>query len=242
VSEVLVKSICLAILTHNEIQEFRWLMEEIGKRRTLFQEILVVDDFSTNEMVREIFNHKVSFHQRALNKNFSGQRNYLKSLCKTDFLFMMDADELPTPSLIEALPEIVGIMDSKNIDAVSVPRLSVVHDKEDPVDARTITFSEADPREQLARIIRNVAYLKFTNPVHERLVGVRRQACLPNKLKYSIFHVKGRSRCLEQRAFYKGIGWYDPRQLAKKVGLKPLAKRLGFLSEPEWVDISELTN
>lgn len=235
------KSISLGILTHNEIQEFRWLMEEIGRRRTLFQEILVVDDFSTNEMVREILNHKVSFHKRALNKNFSGQRNYLKSLCKTDFLFMIDPDELPAPSLIEALPEIVGIMEGKNIDAVSIPRLSVVHDKGHPVDARTLSFSEADPREQLPRIIHNVAYLKWTNPKHERLIGVRRQARLPNELKYSIFHVKGRPRLLEQWAFYKGIGLYDPRQMAKKLGLKPLAKRLGFLPEPEWVDISELT-
>jgi glycosyltransferase involved in cell wall biosynthesis len=236
-----VKSITLGILTHNEIQEFRWLMEEIGKRRDLFQEIIVVDDYSNNEMVRECLNHDICFRQRALNKNFSGQRNYLKSLCRADFLLVMDPDELPALSLLDALPEVVEIMDTKNIDAVSIPRVNVVHDKEYPIDARTISLSDADPREQQIRIIRNVAYLKWTNPIHERLIGIRRAARLPDELKYSIFHVKGRTRLSEQHDFYKTVGLFDPRQMAKKLGLKRLARRLGFLPEPDWVDISELT-
>src|SRR5207244_2265508 len=86
--------ISVAMMTHNETAEFRWLMEALVPALDVIDEIVVVDDFSGPEFtaaVRELEDTMpLRFFQRALGKNFAAQRNYMKSLCRGRLIFFLD--------------------------------------------------------------------------------------------------------------------------------------------------------
>ena len=61
--------------------------------------------------VCEKFESKMAFEYNhcsaALNKNFAAYKNTLNKQCKGDWIFQIDADEIPNEYLIEALPFIL---------------------------------------------------------------------------------------------------------------------------------------
>jgi glycosyltransferase involved in cell wall biosynthesis len=218
-----------ALMTHNEVVEFGWLIEALKDALNEQSEIVVLDDFSTSDMVELIKRY-------ALNKNFSAQRNVLKGLCRGEFVFLLDPDELPSPELLKALPRLMEVMRQQKLDAISMPRLNILVEGDAPVDARTRPVSDTDLRNQkpdyMTRLLRNDPEIKWVNRVHERLVGVRRGGRLPNEVRYALLHCKTQSRYENQNRFYRSI---NLRYLDK--WRKSIAKRLKLIKPTVWVDI-----
>ena len=50
--------------------------------------------------------HEIKFEQRHLMKDYAGQKNHLKNMCSGDYIFNLDADELPHKNLIENIKSI----------------------------------------------------------------------------------------------------------------------------------------
>lgn len=227
----------IAIMTHNEITEFAWLMEALSPHMNATTEIVVLDDFSGSDMVKLVQSFPVRFFQRALDKNFSAQRNHLKSLCRGDFIFLLDPDEIPAPMLLRCLPNLIAAMREHELDACSMPRLNRVLEASSPVDARTLKLTDDDlrtqPRDDQTKLVRNAPDIRWTNRVHERLLGARRVGRVPQHVQYAIWHVKQRSRLEGQTKFYRSILM---RRLDKL--RKSFAKRMGLLRPPEWIDVT----
>jgi len=225
-----------ALMTHNEIAEFAWLMEVLRPIQNENTEIVVLDDFSEPEMVDLIKNNPVRFYQRALNKNFSKQRNYLKSLCRGEFIFLLDPDEIPSPELLNMLPKILDSMRTMQIDGCAVPRLNLLIEDDNPIDARTLNVSDADLLNQEPdypmRILANHPEMKWINRVHERLLGIKRASRLPEKLCYSLLHCKTYSRQKSQNNFYRSIIFRHIDKLHKS-----FCKRMGLIKQPVWVEM-----
>jgi glycosyltransferase involved in cell wall biosynthesis len=228
-----------AIMTHNELVEFGWLMDTLRPFLNEHCEIVVLDDFSTPEMVDRIKKEPVRFDQRALNKNFSAQRNHLKNLCRGDFIFHLDTDELPSRELLEELPFLLEGLRRENIDACAVPRLNLFVEGGQPVDARALALSDADllnrERDDQIRIIRNRRHLVWTNHVHMRLVGIARACRFPQELRYALLHCKTQQRYETQSRFYRSFASRHVDKLRKSI-----LKRLGLIKQPEWVDFATL--
>jgi len=224
-------------MTHNELTEFNWLMDVLRPLLGEDAEIVVLDDFSQPAMVDAIKASGARFYQRALNKNFSAQRNHLLSLCQGEFVFQLDPDEIPHPELLKSLPKILQYMRDNNMDACSMPRLNILVDGDKPVDARSLTLSDADlanrKRDDMTRILRNGRGIRFVNHVHERLVGIVRACRLPQQLRFALLHCKTRSRQETQNSFYRGI---HLRYLDK--WKKSISKRLGLIKQPVWMDVN----
>jgi hypothetical protein len=127
-------------------------------------------------------------------------------------------------------------MRANNLDACTMPRLNRVIDSDAPVDARTLSFTDDDLRQQARddqmRLIRNTASIRWVNHVHERLTGVMRCGRLPQRLDCSLLHVKNRRRADHQNSFYRSI---HARYLDKL--RKSIAKRMGRLHKPVWIDL-----
>ena len=228
--------ISFALLTHNEKIEFAWLMDALAPVLTPENELVILDDYSDSDMVDFVKRHASRFAQRSLNQNFGAQRNHLKTLCTGRYIVTLDPDELPDPHLLDVLPRILMIMERDSLDVVEVPRLSRPVASDGPVDARTLTYSQAEleacaPAYQ-ARIFRNIPQVRYINRVHERLIGVRRAGRLPMELRYALYHVTSERRRVESRRFYRSI---RGRYLDK--WRKSLNKRFGFMPEPERVAI-----
>lgn len=85
----------IVILTKNEEKK----IEEAIKSAQFADEILLIDDYSTDKTLEIAQKYKVNFVQRRLNNNFSQQRNFALNQAKGDWIFFLDADEVITSEL-----------------------------------------------------------------------------------------------------------------------------------------------
>src|ERR1700675_1555317 len=101
--------ISVAMMTHNETAEFRWLMEALVPALDVIDEIVIVDDFSGPEFTAAVRKFAETMPPRVfqgrVGKNFAAQRNYLKSRCRGRLIFFLDPDELPPPRVLRGLPQ-----------------------------------------------------------------------------------------------------------------------------------------
>ena len=109
--------ISYAITTHNETEEINKLLEFLIHNKDEEDEIVILDDFS-DEKTQEVFTSRIAqygdlktikIEQRKLNKNFAEQKNYLTSMCSGDYIFNIDADEIPHPILVSQIKQILEI-------------------------------------------------------------------------------------------------------------------------------------
>lgn len=102
-------NITLLLLTKNESQNISQNFNWLGDCSNINQ-IVCVDDFSTDDTLanfkklsQKFPKIKFDFYQNHLNSNFSKQRSFALSKSTNDWIFWLDADEIPQPPLINFL-------------------------------------------------------------------------------------------------------------------------------------------
>ena len=172
---------------------------------------IIQDDFQALEKVLEKYeygnyfkNLKVnSFH---FNKDFAALKNYTKRQCSGDYIFHIDADEIPNEILIEQLPTILEINET---DLVWVPRINIVNGITDfhlnlwkwrVTEQGWINFPDYQ-----ARIFRNTDDIKWVKPVHEIIDGAKTYSHLPPHEELTLKHVKDIKRQEIQNKLYEDI-------------------------------------
>jgi len=204
-------SISVAVMTHNETREFKWLMAALEPARAVIDEIVVVDDFSDSDFVETVKSFQktwpIRFFQRRLNKNFAAQRNFAMAQCRGRLILFPDADEIPSQRILMGLPDILAWMESNEIDACYLPRLNVTvpgSDLGEPLrtlDDNTLSSNWEDQ----VRIMRNLPKLKFVRRVHELLAGINRAYKFPHTKDFVLLHAKTVTRIAQQQNFYRSI-------------------------------------
>ena len=120
-----------AITTHNEYEEINELLGILIHNMDPKDEIVILDDYS-DERTQEVFtswnaqyghNIDIKVEQRKLNKDFAAQKNYLNSMCSGDYIFNIDADEIPHDALLN---QIKTILEMNEVDLIWVPRINTV--------------------------------------------------------------------------------------------------------------------
>ena len=174
---------------------------------------IVQDEFQALEKVLEKYEYGTYFQPRQLKvttfefrKDFSKLKNYTKSHCSGDYIFHIDADEIPNEILIEQLPTILEINDT---DLIWVPRINIVNNITDwhlnhwgwrQTEQGWINFPDYQ-----ARIFRNTDDIKWINPVHEIIDGAKTYSHLPPHEELTLKHVKEISRQEMQNKLYDTI-------------------------------------
>jgi glycosyltransferase involved in cell wall biosynthesis len=204
--------ISYAILTHNEGEYIEQVLKFLTDNKGLNDEIVVVDDYSSDPLSKAILEEYegmglIKLFKRELNSNFGEQKNYLTSLCSGDYIFQIDADELPTVWLMHNLAEILE--SNPDCEVYLVPRINTVEGLTETHiqkwgwnvnDKGWINFPDYQ-----WRIYRNNPKIKWVNKVHERLVGFGVYATLPAESEYCLSHAKEISRQESQNEFYDKI-------------------------------------
>ena len=203
--------ISYAITTHNEAEEINELLEFLVHKIDPEDEIVILDDFS-NEETQQVFQSwtqqygdKINFkiEQRALNKNFAEQKNYLTSMCSGDYIVNIDADEIPHETLINQVKQILEIND---VDLIWVPRVNTVDGITElhvqkwgwKVDEKGwINYPDYQ-----ARVFRNHKDIRWTRPLHEYITGCKTYSHLPPHEELSLYHPKTIEKQEEQNMFY----------------------------------------
>ena len=206
--------ISYAITVCNEHKEIEKLLTFLFEHKRQEDQVVVQMDMNaTKEVINicEVFENKpineYKLLQFELNKNFAEYKNNLNKECDGNWIFQIDADEIPNEYLMEALPFILET--NPDIEAYWVPRVNTVAGITDEhitkwgwrIDEQGwVNF----PDWQM-RIYRNLETIYWIKPVHEQLKGYTKFANLPAEEKYALYHPKDIDRQEKQNAFYETI-------------------------------------
>ena len=124
-------SISYGVTVCNEITEIAVLVDTLKEKLREGDEIVIqYDEDSVTEVVMEYLNIMKNMHKDIikvvgfpLNKDFASYKNNLKSQCKGDYIFQIDADEIPNEYLLENIHE---ILTSNSVDLIYLPRVNTV--------------------------------------------------------------------------------------------------------------------
>lgn len=139
--------------------------------------------------------------------NFAEWKNKLSEYCSGDYIFQIDADEVPHINLINNLPEILKY-NPKN-EVFLVPRVNTVEGiTEDHISQWKwkvnkkgwINFPDLQ-----TRIWKREGKIRWYGKVHERLVNFNTYTNLPEDEVFSLYHHKDISRQEKQNNFYNNL-------------------------------------
>ena len=204
--------ISYSILTHNETDSLLELLEFLVKYKDEEDEIVILDDYSDNQKTKEVLDtmcsiNDIKFEQRPLDKDYGAQKNYLKNMCTGDYIFNLDADELPHKYLIENIKIILEA--NPTIDLYWVPRINTVEGlTENHIRSWGWNVNEkgwVNFPDYQGRIWRNRPNIMWKNKVHEVLEGHKEHTYLPQEEDFCFYHHKGIKRQEEQNNFYDTI-------------------------------------
>lgn len=206
-------NISYAITVCNELEEITKLLNFLQNTIKSDDEIVIqYDESSVTDEVMEYVslldkmhsNHKVIGFP--LNKDFATFKNNLKSHCSKDYIFQIDADEIPHEDLVQHLPQ---LLDNNPVDVVFVPRVNTVEGLTDEhikkwgwkVDEKGwVNF----PDYQL-RIYKRTDSVKWMNAVHETITGYDTFSNFPADEQWCLYHPKEIDRQEKQNEFYETI-------------------------------------
>ena len=139
-----------------------------------------------------------------LKGHFSNFKNNLKENCSGDWIFQVDADELPHESLITNLKELLKL--NPTTEMFLVPRVNTVEGlTSEHVNKWRWNVNESGwinwPDYQ-TRIIQNSPKIKWQNKVHEQIIGVSTKGALPMEEEWCLYHPKHILRQEAQNNFY----------------------------------------
>ena len=204
--------ISYSILTHNEDESLQKLLEFLVKHKYEEDEIVILDDYSDNSKTIEILDvmtsmHEIKYEQRHLLKDYGGQKNHLKNMCTGDYIFNLDADELPNKWLMQNIKSILAA--NPTVDLYWVPRVNTVEGiTQDHMQQWGWNVNEKGwinfPDYQ-GRIWRNRPNILWKNKVHEVLEGHKEHAYLQMEEDFCFYHPKDIDRQEEQNKLYEKI-------------------------------------
>tara|TARA_R110000822_G_scaffold12938_4_gene46505 strand:+ start:459 stop:1085 length:627 start_codon:yes stop_codon:yes gene_type:complete len=206
--------ISYAISVCNEHKEIQKLLTFLFEHKRKEDQIVVQMD---TKATKDVWNVCESFETKpfdeykliecALNKNFAAYKNNLNNNCDGDWIFQIDADEIPNEYLLEALPFILEA--NSDVEAYWVPRVNTVAGITDEHIAKWGWRVSEDgwvnfPDWQM-RLFRNSDDIYWIKPVHEQLKGYTKFANLPAEEKFALYHPKDIGRQEMQNKFYDTI-------------------------------------
>lgn len=203
-------SITYAITVCNEKLELGKLLTILFENIDLEDQVIVLQDISNldtevHDLIKG-YGAKVLHLQGRLLGDFSQFKNQLIPHARGDYMFQLDADEIPSLSLIEKLKSFLS--NNKKGDCFLIPRVNIVHDIEDKKLEEWNWSQNKDgyinfPDFQMRLFKIKNEKIHWVNNVHETLVGYKKLISLPvDNYDYCLIHEKGIDKQIRQNDFY----------------------------------------
>jgi len=195
----------------NELNEIKTLLDFLIENKRKEDEIVVLYDLNggTPEMEKylESMETNISLYSDNFDRNFADWKNKLRDFCIGDYIFSIDADEIPHIDLIKVLP--LMLEQNPEVDMFLVPRVNTV----EGLTPEHITKWRWNVNEMgwvnfpdfQTRIYKNIPEIKWEGKVHERITGTKTFSSLPADEVWSLYHPKEITRQEKQNKFYENI-------------------------------------
>ena len=201
-----------AIPVFNEHAELEKLLDFLHKHIDEKDEIVVqCDQGNTTPEVDKVLGTWQGGPLRVihfpLNGHFSNFKNNLKEHCTGDWIFQIDADELPHESLITNLKELLKL--NTSTEMLLVPRVNTVDGlTQEHVNKWRWNVNEkgwVNWPDYQSRIIQNSPKIKWQNKVHEQIIGFSTRGVLPTEEEWCLYHPKDIKRQETQNKLYESL-------------------------------------
>jgi len=210
--------ISYAITVCNEFIEIQRLLPFLLEYKQPQDEIVIQMDLSVddlNSMPEEkklvwayIMKHNEQGHCRVifnpLNGDFSAFKNHLTQQCTGDYIFQIDADEIPNENLIMVLPEVLE--ENPEVEVYLVPRVNTVEGlTQQHIQKwgwRVNDEGWVNWPDYQWRIWKNKPEIQWVNKVHERLDGFKMYTAMPDVEYFALYHPKTIERQEKQNQLY----------------------------------------
>jgi hypothetical protein len=174
--------------------------------------VVTLDGNNGLEVIRDYLKYtsapceEFDWHSWPFDGDFSDLKNHTKKNCSGDYIFHLDADEIPHEFLME---QVHTVIEMNSVDLIWVPRVNTVEGLTDEwiqkwgwqvSDKGWVNFPDYQ-----ARIFRNHTDIKWVNPVHEIISGHKSYAHLPPQEELSLYHPKTIDRQIKQNQLYSTI-------------------------------------
>ena len=144
----------------------------------------------------------------SLNNDFATFKNTgYELLSDCDWIFQIDADELPSSTLMDNLHEIIDM--NPTIDLIYIPRINTVegltneHVKKWGWNVNNEGW--VNWPDYQGRIYKRDKQIKWQGKVHERIVGIKNLSQIPPNEQLALHHPKTINRQERQNKFYESI-------------------------------------
>ena len=202
--------ISYAITVCNEFVEIQKLVNLLRQNKRQQDEVVILFDQKNGEeeiatwLTKQNKYPNVQFWRGYFDGHFADWKNKLTEYCTGDYIFQIDADEIPNEILVNNLPFILE--SNQTVDAFLVPRVNTVEGlTQEHIQKWRWNVNDKGwvnwPDYQW-RIWKNRPEIKWKNKVHEVLEGFKKYSPLPQEESLALYHPKDIERQEKQNAYY----------------------------------------
>ncbi len=205
--------ISYAITLCNEFVEIQRLVSFLLENKRSEDEIVVLYDSKNGNPKVEQFlraksiNGEFAWIPGEFDGHFADWKNKLTSMCSGDWIFQIDADEIPHLNLIQYLPEVLE--SNPEVDMLRVPRVNTVEGlTEEHIKKWGWNVNEkgwVNWADWQMRIYRRHPDIKWVNKVHEVIKGYKVHGMLPAEEEWALYHPKDIERQIKQNNYYNTL-------------------------------------
>ena len=216
------------VTVKDELEEIKKLIPYLLSKKEDEDEIVVLQDYTSAGtadrinisklqdtvqcyLITEVDRQNIKYVMDFLNEDFATFKNYGKSECSGDYIFQIDADEIPSAYFLENLKTILAM--NENIELFWLPRINIVKGlTAEWVQRWGWRLSDIEEYKDLvnwpdyqSRLFKNVNNIKWVGDVHEVLTGAQSVTYFLAQIEYALYHEKELDKQIKQNEHYSKI-------------------------------------
>jgi hypothetical protein len=206
-------SISYAITVCNEHVEIQRLIPFLLKHKKPQDNIVVLWDYLNGSKEVEEYlrthgvNNEFAWYSGPFRKDFAEWKNQLTHYCNGNYIFQIDADEVPSEHLMEHIHDV--LFANPQSDVLLVPRVNTVEGiTQEHIQKwgwRQDNNGWINFPDYQWRIYKNNNKIKWKNKVHEILDNYEKFSYLPPNEEFVLYHPKDIQKQVKQNQLYNTI-------------------------------------